>query len=331
VRLKAAILWIWFLVAPASQTGSGQEATAQEQFNRGDYRDAIETLSSAISRTPKDARLYFLRSRCYLELGDFRKALSDGKRAVRLNPNDSEFHFWLASAYGAEAERVHSLRLALRVRQEYEKAIRLEPSNIQARRDLMMYDLQVPGILGGGVDKALQEIQAIMAMDSVAGHLARADYWRAQKQPDKAAAEYQLVLALKPGHIGPYLEAADFYQERGDADGLARVVAQATPMTPLDELDMSYYRAVGLVIAGKGLDEADRLLHEYMARAPQRRDFPSHAIVHVWLGRLNERRGRMKEAVQEYHSALSLEPKLESAREGLQRAEAGATGVGAGP
>jgi hypothetical protein len=89
-------------------------------------------------------------------------------------------------------------------------------------------------------------------------------------------------------------------------------------VAPLD-VRLTYYRGVALVLANGNLTEAERNLRVYLATAPRRSDWPSHAGVHTWLGRLHERRGELRAALDEYQSALVLEPESKHAREALRR------------
>ena len=318
MTLAAALFWIWTALAGRVQGAPNPLAIARAQFERGDYRAAITTLSSAIDGNPRDAQLWQWRSRCYLELRDYARAIVDGERAVTERPGDSEFHRWLGRAYGGAAEQKRSFSMARKVRAAFEEAVRLDPSNIAARRDLMEFYAEAPWIVGGDKRKALEQVDAIARIDAVAGHLARAVFWIRTHRLDAAEAEYQQILEARPDRIEPYLEVADFDESRSDAGRLAGVVEQSARVAPLD-LRLTYYRGVALVLANGNLTEAERVLRVYLATAPRRSDWPSHADAHTWLGRLHERRREFNAALDEYQSALLLEPESKPAREALSR------------
>jgi tetratricopeptide (TPR) repeat protein len=320
MTLGMALLLSGVLAAGPMQSASDPVAMAQEQFERGDYQAAIGTLSSALTQSPQDARLYHWRSRCYLEQEDYARAISDAERAVSERPDNSEYERWLGRAYGGAAEQARSFSLARKVRLAFEEAVRLDPSNLAARRDLLEFYLEAPRIVGGGSAKALKQVEAIASVDALARHLAHAAYSLHEKRLADAETDYECVLDLRPGSIDPYLEVADFYQARGDASKFATVVEQAVRAKPGD-VRLPYYRGVALVLASQNLPEADRFLRTYLATAPRRSDLPSHAAAHEWLGRLNERLGNLTAAGGEYRAALALEPGRKSAREALRRVE----------
>jgi tetratricopeptide (TPR) repeat protein len=318
MTLAATLFCIWTSFAGRAQGAPNPPGIARDQFDRGDYRAAITTLSSAIDANAHDAELWHWRSRCYLELRDYDHALVDGERAVAERLDNSEFHRWLGRAYGGAAEQKRSFSMARKVRAAFEDAVRLDASNIAARRDLMEFYLQAPWLVGGDKRKALEQVEAITRIDAVSGHLARAAFWVRANRLDAAAAEYQQIFEARPDRIEPYLEAADFDESRSDARGLASVVERSARVAPSD-IRLTYYRGVALVLANGNLIEAERVLRVYITTAPRRSDWPSHADAHTWLGRLHEQRGELSAALDEYQSALVVDPESRHAREALRR------------
>jgi tetratricopeptide (TPR) repeat protein len=318
MKVTAALFWSWALVAGRVQGAPDPLAVGSAQFERGDYLAAITTLSSAIDANPRDAQLWHWRSRSYLELRDYARALADGERAVIERPRDSEYRRWLGRAYGGAAEEKRSFSMARKVRAAFEDAVRLDPSNIAARRDLMEFYVEAPWMVGGDKRKALEQVDAIAHTDAVAGHLARAVFSIRTNRLDAADAEYQHILDARPNRIEPYLEVADYDKSRDDAGRFASVVEQAARVAPSDAR-LTYYRGVALVLANGNLTEAERLLRVYLATAPRRSDWPSHADAHTWLGRLHEWRGEVNAAVVEYQAALVLDQGSKNAREALRR------------
>jgi tetratricopeptide (TPR) repeat protein len=314
----SALFLICLLLAGRIQGASDPLAAARAQFDRGDYRAAITTLSTAIEADPRDVALWHWRSRSYLELRDFARAIADGERAVAEQPRDSEYRRWLGRAYGGAAEEKRSFSMAKKVRAAFEEAVRLDPSNLPARRDLMEFYVQAPWIVGGDKGKALEQVEAIARADAVAGHLARAIFLIHTNRREAAETEYQHVLETRPDRVELYLEIADYDKSRGDAGRFSSVVEQAARVAPSD-VRLTYYRGVALVLANGNLTEAERLLRVYLATAPRRSDWPSHADAHTWLGRIGEQRGDVSAALDEYQAALALDPDSKNAREAVRR------------
>jgi len=256
--------------------------TARAQFETGNYSAAIKTVTAALSEAPEDASLHFWALRSYYELRDYNNAVTHGEKAVRLDPQNAEYSRWLGRAYGAKAEQNHSFFLARKVKQAFEAAVHLAPMSIPARRDLMQYLTEAPWIVGGDKTKAREQIEVIFKIDPVEGHLARAAYFAADKKWQEAEREYVAAVDAHPQRLDSYIEAADFFEDRKNAQQIERVVDAARRVDPKDPR-LDYYTAVSLILRRNELPVAEHLLRSYLANVPQRSDYPSHRAAEQWL------------------------------------------------
>ena len=294
--------------------------TAQHQFNAGNYTAAIATLQAVTSQGPSAAAAYWL-GRCYYEMHDYDNSIAQLEKAVSLDPKNSVYHQWLGRADGGKADRDHSFSVAKRVKKEFQEAVRLDPSNIAARRDLEEYCLDAPWIAGGSKDEAIEQVNAIAALDPVQGHLARALYDReGLKKPDDAENDIRQVLNAKPKTADPYFEAADFFEARNKPADMQEAIQAASQVAPNDPR-LAFHRGVAAVLANTNLPAAEQDLKSYLASAPERSDWPSYASAREWLGRLYEAQGKRADAAEQYRAALQLEPKNKKARERLNALE----------
>ena len=308
------------LAGPAADTPALIRAS-QKQFELGTYATAITTLHSAISQSPSSAEAYYWLGRCYYEIHDYDRAVTNAEKSVALDSKNSVFHQWLGRIYGGKADRERSFFLARRVKREFAEAIRLDPSNIAARRDLEQFCIDAPWIVGGSKDEAREQVDAIVARDPVEGHLALAVYDQGGiKRPDLAGNEYRQVIEAKPTTLDPYFEAADFFQGENKPSDMEVAIQAASQVSPKDPR-LSYYRAVADVLSGQDLARADEYLKSYLASTPDRSDWPSHASAREWLGRLYETQGRRADAAEQYRAALQLDPGRREARSRLERLE----------
>ncbi len=262
---------------------------ARSQFDSGDYNAAAKTLTAAISHDPQDAALHYWLARSYYEMRDFDKAVTTAETAVKLEPQNAEYNRWLGRAYGGKAEQSHSFFLARKVKQAFEVAVRLAPKSIEARRDLMQYCVEAPWIVGGDKAKARQQIEAISELDPIEGRLARAAYLTADKQWKAAEAEYSAVLGQHPSRSEPYMEAAEFFASRNDAANLDRTIDAAGRVDSRDPR-LEFYRGVSFVLRRTQSSTARELLTAYIAKVPERSDYPSHHSAMEWLRRIDSNR-----------------------------------------
>lgn len=294
---------------------------AQRQFNAGNYSSAITTLQSAVPQNSNSGEIYYWLARNYYELRDYNNAITHAEKSVELDAKNSLYHQWLGRAYGGKADRERSFSLAKKVKREFQEAVRLNPSNIQARRDLQQYDIDAPWIAGGNKDEAREQVEAIAAIDPVEGHLARAVLLlELQKKTELAENEYREVLKAKPARIEPYFEVANFFVRQNKPADVSTVIQAAALVGPNDPR-LGFYRGVSRVLSGTELPRAEEYFKSYLASTPDRSDWPSHAAAREWLGRLYEAEGKKVEAAEQYRAALQLDPGRKEARTRLLQLE----------
>ena len=105
--------------------------------------------------------------------------------------------------------------------------------------------------------------------------------------------------------------------KRNQADRLMMVVQEGDRVDADPRGD--FYRAVAFTLQKEKATESARLFREYIARAPKRNNYPSKAMAHYWLGRIQENQNDSVSAKKEYQEAINLEPKNRFANEALKR------------
>ncbi|HXN99211.1 MAG TPA: tetratricopeptide repeat protein [Candidatus Acidoferrales bacterium] len=298
---------------------SGAIQTAQHQFNSGNYTAAIKTLQT-VPQASTNAEAQYWIGRCYYELHDYDNAITAAEKSVELDPKSSLYHEWLGRIYGGKADRDRSFSYARKVKKEFEEAVRLNPSNIDARRDLEQYSMEAPWVVGGSKDEAKEQVTAIESIDPVEGHLARAAYDLDAKKPELAEKEYREVLAAKPKRIEPYFDVINFFIHQNKPVEVEAAIQAALQVSPSDPR-LTYYRGVSRVLSGTDLPRGEEYLKSYLASSPDRSDWPSHAGAREWLGRLYEAEGKRAEAAEQYRAALQLDPGRKEAKSRLEKLE----------
>jgi tetratricopeptide (TPR) repeat protein len=99
----------------------------------------------------------------------FQKAIDLAKKAVDLDPESVEAHFWLGAnlgTYGKAKGVMKSLSLVKPIRHEMAEVIRLDDHylNGAAYRVLGVVDFKVPGIMGGNLKRAKEELDKTHSM-----------------------------------------------------------------------------------------------------------------------------------------------------------------------
>jgi len=318
LALAAAALASVPLLAGAIAAMNGDDL--RKMFEAGQYRQVQTASQAALAAAPKDPSLHYWLARSSYELGSYDTAMRAAEEACRLDPQQSDFQMWLGRAYGRKAEIESSFFLARKTRRALETAVKLDPANIPARRNLVEYYVEAPWILGGSKDKARQQVEAVTALDPLEGILAQADYFRETEQTAEAQKQYELMLGKRPEKIYFYLETLDFYEHQHDSMNMARVLGLARASFPRDPR-LLFYQAVVRVIGGMQLGQAEAELTQFLAEYPGSSDSVTQAEGHDWLGRVFEAQQKWEPAADEYRQALQLEPYRKRFRKSLERAE----------
>ena len=314
VRQFAVLLLLPLLLSVAMAANSPQDLLAA-----GRVDEAINTLQGQISVTPDSAQSYNLLCRAYFSLNDWDNAVSACQRAVSLEPNNSNYHLWLGRAYGEKADHVSFITaasLAKKLRNEFERAVALNPNSADARTDLAEFYLEAPGIVGGGQDKARAQAQILMKLNPSKAHWVYARIAEKNKDTVAAEEEYRAMLDSSHNSADAWLELAIFYRRAHRLDDMENAVRQVAK-SPLNRQDVLVDAAETLIRAGRNSALATQLLRRYLATGTVE-EAPAFKA-HYLLGTLLEKQGDKQAAAQEYRTSLALARNFGRAQEALNR------------
>jgi len=322
--------WVMLAVSLASTASILATVKQSEGFEAGrrayensDYAKAVLELQTAAAKEPQNGDIQLLLTKSYLEMQERDAAINSAEKAVAIDPKSSVYHEWLGRAYGEKADHASMFSapgLARKTHREFEIAVQLDEKNFAARQALIEFDCAAPGMVGGGEEKAKPEIEKLQSMDATEWHYALGNCRRQKKDFVDADAEFQLALESHPKSAELIYDIGDYAVRRSQAERLIEVAELGAKVAPSDPRGM-FYRAVGLILKNEKQEETERLLREYLQKAPKRSGYPRYAVAHEWLGRSYENRGDKESAKNEYQAALQLDPKNKSARESLKRVE----------
>jgi len=321
-----ATLETLFFVTGGAAAGLAEQAPLadiQRDYNAGRYNRAVDLLGAAVAKAPDDASLHFLLGQSYYQLREYQRAIVSLERAVQLGPKDSRYHDWLGRSYGRKAEEsifLSAVGWARKTHHEFEIAVALDPMNFEAQRDLIRFEINAPGMVGGGEDKALKHIADLEKIDSIQGQLARGELFATRKRLPEADAVFSKLLESDADRVGVFFEVSDYYRDRPDPDKMSRAIEKAEKIDPEDQR-LKFYKGALLVITKQNGGGAEMMLKSYIATVPDNSDLPSHAAAREWLGKLYESQGRFSEATEEYRMSLSLDPHNKNVEEALRRVE----------
>jgi tetratricopeptide (TPR) repeat protein len=293
--------------------------SAQDKLTAGRIDEAITELNDRLSSAPADAESSNLLCRAYFALEDWDRAESSCRKAVALDPDNSRFHLWLGRVYGEKADRANfvlAAPLAAKVRGEFERAVQLNPKDVDARLDLAEFYLMAPGIVGGGEQKAREQAQSIATMNPARAHWVYARIAEQKKDAATAEREYHQYIDLSKGDAEAWLNLALFLRRQKRFDEMEQAIVNLS-QSPMPKLDVLVEASQMLYRADRNYPFAIELLHRYLASGPVEAA-PAFKARYL-LGLLLEKQGDKAGAAQEYRASLSLVRNFGMAQQALNR------------
>lgn len=243
------------------------------------------------------------------------------ERAVKADGASAASHYWLGRTYAVQVLRANLIRqasLAGKTRAAFERAVQLDPDYLDARMGLMQFYLRAPGIAGGSIAKAQQQVAEVRKRNAFRGGMMAATVARREGKYAAAVAEYERLIAQHPDSAAPWSSLASTYGDQKKWDEAFRTVDRFAAAMPREVLaDYALGRAAAE--SGQQLERGERGLKRYIATASPAPGEPTIATAHMRLGTIHEKRGNRELARASYQTALRLEPTLVAAKTALDK------------
>lgn len=314
-------LLIALLSVLLSISGSALASVSEGQalYDSGDLEGARAEFESAFEAGPDKARAAFMLGRVFQDANDLKPAVKWFEKAVKLAPDVSEYHQRLGEALGqfiSEASMLTKMRKAGRVRKSFERAVELDPDNLEAHRGLIVYYLRAPGVAGGGRDKAEAAARELAKRDAIQGHRAWADIYLNYEEDENALGEIDAILAAKPDDENALLVRGVVLSRMGEYGRALEHYRNWLEHSP-DEMSALYQLGRVSAISGDSPAEGAAALRRYVRHQPTAGE-PKLAWGHLRLGQNYLHMGDRDQAEAEYRNALKLEPDHKQARAALR-------------
>lgn len=289
VRLPVFVLFALFasLSARAANDGADAFAAARALYEARRPAEAQQAFEKLAAADPRNADVHYYLGQLANRRNEPETALRHFEAAVAAAPQAGRHQHGLGDAYGRMAQKApvfSKFGLAKKCLAAYQRAVELEPDNVDFRLSLFEYYRQAPGLAGGGFDKAAAQAEAIKRLDPFRGRIAFATLYAGEKQYDRAFAEFDEVL-------------------------------RATP----DDFTALYQIGRLAAITGQQIDRGITALRRCLELPPPATPHtPGHAAAHWRLGALLEKKADRTGARAAYEAALRVDPGFNPAATALQ-------------
>lgn len=281
-------LFVGFLLL--TLTTFSAEPALREQvnalFREKKWPEAQALLEQAITTDPANAEAHFFLGVSFINRNDEEHALPHLEKAVALAPTNSSYVRHAGDAYGMTAQKAGlfaKMGWAKKCKVAYEKAVELDPKDINARWSLMEFYRQAPGFLGGGMEGAYAQAAEIKKLDRMRGRGAYSKLYIADKKYSEAFALCDEVLKETPDDYETLLQIG---------------------------------RLAGM--SGEHLDQGLAALQRCLT-LPAPGYQPNLSRIHWRMGIVLEKKNDRAGARTAYEAALAIDPKFTQATEALAK------------
>jgi tetratricopeptide (TPR) repeat protein len=330
-RLPIILTLAGLLLAQRPRTEAAWDLLA-----KGDRPAAIRLLHEIITANPRDADARLLLGSVLMEQGERSESIAQLTEAVRLLPQSAE----AGNALGEAFKTFDDPKAA---RRAFEKAVALDPRFAPARVNLglILVDAGEFGASAEHLDRAIRILGH--TPDAALPHYLRAKVYTEQNAVDKAAAQLQEAVSLRPDFAEAWSDLGQARKTLLDDAGALAAFARAVELSPDDAVaqyrlgaeylrmakipeaiehlqlaaklnsdDQSALYSLQLALREDGQLEPARQVKEKLAELLRKRDKASEqALTAVQInnqGAELEKAGDLRGALEKYRAALDLNP-----------------------
>jgi tetratricopeptide (TPR) repeat protein len=260
-------------------------AKAISLFDENKYEEARDILEEILDENDSDSEALFYLGKTNISLKDYGEASENLEDAIEIDEKNAEYHFWLGQAYAGDAQNssfISAAFIAPKIKDEFARAVEIDPTHIGAYIGLVNFHLNAPGIVGGDIEEAYKAGKALLNLDEKNGRLTLINYFVKKEQFDSVDIQLKAV----EEKYGDDKDIASFYNRYGYS---------LIKREKFDEAIVYFEKQVKLL--PKNPNSYDSLGDGYRAA------------------------GKYKLAKENYEKALSIDPEFEASKENLKQLE----------
>lgn len=248
-----------------SQSSKASFLKAEAFFKEESY-DQAKSLFEAYNKSfPSDTRTieYLGDIAGYQEQWD--TAIMYYKQLIKLEPDNANYHYKYGGVLGMKAlaiNRLRALGLIGDIKESFLKAAALDPNHIEVRWALVEFYIQLPGIIGGSEEKAIQYAKELENISPVDGYLSQGYIAEYNNRPTDAERFYKMAVKVG-GSITCYTKLSEHYEKNGQPEAAIETLAEAQK-NHKDNNRLHYQLGKVAGQYGIGLDQGIACLKSYI-------------------------------------------------------------------
>lgn len=286
-------------------------------FEDGKLDEAKKNLEDYGSRTSEFEKAQYYLGRIAFNQEEYSDAIDYFKEAIVKNDQIANYYAWLGNAYGVYTQNANKIKqgiLAPKVKRSYEKAVSLDPKNLDALWGLIEYYSQAPSFMGGSMEKATITANNILEFNEKEGYRALSSVYQRDEKYEDAEKAFVKLVELDSNYM---TSLGSFYQSRALYDKAFLLFEKLSIGQP-ENINALYQIGRTSALSGQQPEKGIKALEKYMMMEIQE-GFPSYAAARMRMAMIYEKTGDKVKAKSLYEASLKEDRSMELAKEGLKR------------
>lgn len=305
---------MFFLMLPIVVTGQTTLQDVEKLLEKKQYSKAENFMLDYVKNNPKDLKGIELLGDTYGQQLKWDDAINNYKKLVEAKSSNANFHYKYGGAMGMKALKVNKLKavgMIGDIKDAFLKAAELDPKHIDVRWALVELYMQLPGIVGGSVSKALDYAGELEKLSKVDGYLAKGYVYEYDKDPELAEKYYKMAIK-EGGSMTCYEKLTAFYEKQKQPK---KAISNIEDNQKAHQRNALHYQ-IGKVAAEYNieLEKGEMCLNTYIKNYSAEDGVPK-AWANYRLAQINKHKGNKSEALKYINLAIDELPDIKSFKE----------------
>ena len=212
--MKYSIL-IFFFISISGFSQSDFE-NAVNFYKTQQYENAKVIFEKRVSQNSSDLKSIEYLGDIQSQYKNWDGAISYYQKLKLSNPNQANYFYKYGGALGMKAKESNKFSALLmmdEIKTSFEKAIKINPKHIEARWALIEVYIQLPSIVGGSQEKAIQYSDELLKISPVDGYLSKGHIYEYYKKYTLAESQYQKAIMVGNSK-NSYQKLANLYKNK---------------------------------------------------------------------------------------------------------------------
>ena len=288
-------------------------------FNNNDYKNAKNIFEQIFDNNDKNAETAYYLGRIFHSEKDTKKAEEWMEKAVDLDSDNAVYRYWLALAYWERSNHVNmfsGMRLGKKGVKELKKAIELKPNYVEAIIEYASFLHGAPGFVGGDKDLSRKQVENLIKINPSRGHLLKGIFLKRDEKYESALQEFDKANKINPDNDTTYYHIGLLYAQSKEQQKSFKSFEKSLSINPKNKNSL-YQLGKTCVLAKTNTDRGIECLNLYLTdKSPDGNAGPDAA--HWRLGMLFELNGDINQAIDEYKTAIKINPDKKKYKKALK-------------